>query len=88
MQQDIRFQNPGQHLTQEQLVDAIREWNEITSRMQSEIQEFYRLETNFLNNLPRELINAILEHQNQNARWVLVYLSALVNLSNEYDWTI
>lgn len=53
--------------------------------MQSEIQEFYRLETNFLNNLPRELINAILEHQNQNARWVLVYLSAFVKLSNEYD---
>lgn len=51
-----------------QIYDVINECNEITGKMQREIQDYYRQEANFLNNLPRELINAILEHQNQNAR--------------------
>lgn len=62
MQSQIEQMNPAQ------VMEVIRECNEITNKMQREIQEFYKLETNFLTNLPRELINAILEHQNHNAR--------------------
>lgn len=47
---------------------VIRECNELMAKFQMNMQEFYRNEMNFLNNLPRELVNTIVEHQNQTAR--------------------
>lgn len=55
-------------INQEIINKIMKEWQEMINSAQMKMHEFYRTETNFLNNLPRELVNTIVERQNETAR--------------------